>query len=369
MQAAFSTLLAAALVIHVAVCPSRAAGRGVAAFRAQDAPPPPGRLKAEGGTFRGQVGDRQVELRLKRDGERVTGTYSYDGIGQPLKLEGRIDARGQLTLAEFDAGGKQTGKFVCGTDVEAGEPALTFSGNWSRPDGRGETYVVFSEQHDAFTNGLRVVSRVVRDRKYEVRASYPQLAGGDKALADAVSKFNRQVEALVQKQVREFVSLQPPPGRSSYAANYNVLLGSDRLVSVEIVEDSYAGGAHPNTAYFTLNYDLRAGREVALEELFKHNSAYGATIIKYSLDAMNRRARQLEEENARREGRKAEPRDEPLFSAEGVTDWDAWAMTPQGLVFYFDLPHAVAAFSRNFVPYRVLRDALDAGGPAAPYLR
>lgn len=385
IRRALSKMLAASLIACAALCPpwaaggsgvraravmSRQAGKAAQPSPAQGASPR-ARIRAEGSTFRGEVGQRAVELRLKRDGEKVSGAYSYDGIGKDLRLEGRIDAQGRLTLAEFDQTGKQTGKFACEAEGESDDPTPAFSCKWSRPDGRGETYAAFSEQHAAFASGVRVVSRVIEDRKHGAGASYPQLVGGGASVAAGVAKFNRQAEALVRKQVQEFVSLLDPSsaGRSSYSANYSVLHGSDDLLSVEVREDSYAGGAYPNENYFTLNYNLKTGREVSLDELFRHNTGYGEAIIKYVVAQVNRRERQLEEESARKEGRKVTPRDEPVFTAEQFAEWRAWAMTPRGLVVYFDLPHVAAYFARNFVPFGVVRDSLNPDGPAAPYAR
>ncbi len=317
-------------------------------------------------SFRASLGSRGIEMQLRRDGEKVSGTYAYDGINENLTLTGQIDAQGKLTLAEFDAKRKQTGKFDCHVEVAPdGESGISINGNWARPDGSGQTSVALSEQHVDFTNGLRVVSKVIRNGKYDVAASYPQLVGGNAAVAAGVQKFNQQIAALVSENVRQFVADDPPPGKSSYETFFNVLLATDDLISVEISEESYSGGAYPNHYYYPLTYDLRAGREVQLEELFKPGSKYTEAILRYCLDSMNKSARESKEEEARREGKPRPTSDEPLFSAEAVTEWKTWAMTRRGLIVYFDFTHVIAAYNRQFVPYRVVADDLKPDSPAA----
>ncbi|MBA2339882.1 MAG: hypothetical protein H0V88_05775 [Pyrinomonadaceae bacterium] len=317
-------------------------------------------------SFRGSLGSRGIEMRLQRDGEKVSGTYAYDGINENLTLTGRIDAQGILTLAEFDARGKQTGKFDCHVEVEPDEEsAVSINGNWARPDGSRQAPVALSEQHDGFTNGLRIVSKVIRNSKYDVAASYPQLVGSNATVAAGVEKFNQRIAVLVSENVRRFVADDPPPGKSSYETSFNVLLATDDLISVEIVEDSYSGGAYPNSYYYALTYDLRRNREVQLEELFKPGSKYKEEILRYCLDSMNKSAQRSKEEEARREGKPRPTSDEPLFSAEEVSEWQTWAMTRRGLIVYFDFAHVIAAYNREFVPYRVVADYLKPDSPAA----
>src|SRR2546423_755493 len=125
-------------------------------------------------TFRGTIGNQSVVVKLQRDGDKFTGSYIYERVGQSIALKGQVDKQGQVTLAEFDARGQQTGKFTgkFGSDESAED--LAFSGTWTRPDGTHETYFNLSEQHIAFTNDkLQVVSKTITDRKFGIGATYP----------------------------------------------------------------------------------------------------------------------------------------------------------------------------------------------------
>ena len=98
--------------------------------------------------YRGDIGGQHIEMKLKTDGKKISGTYSYDHVGQDLKLSGQLDAQGKLQLAEFDATGKQTGRFIC--EREPDLPDTDSDCKWSKPDGTGETDVTLAEQHLAF---------------------------------------------------------------------------------------------------------------------------------------------------------------------------------------------------------------------------
>jgi hypothetical protein len=312
--------------------------------------------RAEVKTFRGVIGKNSIEMKLQRDGENLSGTYFYEGIGQNLTLKGRVDSmKGTLSLQEFDAGGNQTGKFTCKlTDESDQEPASTIEGQWSRPDGKQVTPVDLTEQHIEFTNNLQVVSKSIKERKPSINASYPQITGSNDP---AIAKFNQQAQAIVTQAIKDFKEGEPDADKGDLSTTYNVLLATDDLISVEISQDSYAGGAHPDSAYYTLNYDLHTGRELQLKDMFKPNADYQKTIRQYALKDINARAKR----EALKEHMPPDQQTEDLFSPDQLSEWSNWAMTRHGLLVYYDFPHAVAFFSKEFIPARVLKDDLDPG--------
>src|ERR1700704_1139539 len=111
--------------------------------------------------YRGSVGESHFQMRLNIQGNNASGAYSYDSIGEDIKLTGHLDDQGKLELAEFGAKGKQTGKFVCKRLNNDAEPECM----WSKPDGTREAYVTLDEQHVAFTHGLQVVPKIIANRK------------------------------------------------------------------------------------------------------------------------------------------------------------------------------------------------------------
>ena len=312
--------------------------------------------------YRGSVGGNHIQMRLNISGNEVNGTYSYDSVGEDLKLTGHLDSQGRLELKEFGLKGKQTGKFACKhklaeeTDSEC---------SWSKPDGTREAFVTLAEQYIAFSNGLEVTPKTISNRRTGVGVSYPQLTSNG-PLSPGAQNFNRRILTLTQAAIKEF---QPIDGKGSFDTNYNILLGTDDLISIEMTEYYDGGGAHPNNRFWSLTYDLSGNKELKLEDLFKPDSDYKTAIAKFVVTDIDRRAAALEEESARSEGRKPKQREEPLVSEDGISELSGWALTPKGLVVYVDFPHVMAYFDRTLIPYSVVNEYLKLNGPAARVLK
>jgi len=309
--------------------------------------------------YRGSVGESHFQMRLNIQGTNVSGAYSYDTVGEDIKITGRLDDQGKLELSEFDAKGKPSGKFLC-KKLYAAEPDCT----WSKPDGTREAYVTLELQHIGFTNGLQIVPKTIANRRSGVKVSYPQLTAVAGSLSPGAASFNRRILVMTQKAIKEF---EPgsETGKNSFERNYNVLLANDDLISVEITEYSDSGGAHPNSGFWSLNFDLTANKELEFDDLFKPGSEYKTTIARYVVADIERRAVAIEEADAKSEGRKPTKREDPIVSEEQLSEISSWGLTPEGLVVYFDFPHAIAVFDRTMVPYHVLSEYLKPIGPAA----
>jgi len=177
--------------------------------------------------------------------------------------------------------------------------------------------------------------------------------------------FNRRVVQLTQKAIKDFSP--GPAGRNSFDMNYDVLLAVDDLISVELNADSYAGGAHPNSDYYAVTFDLSGNRELKLDDLFKTGSDYKMAIAKYVVADIDKRADAFEQDDAKREGRKPNRREGPVVSIDELSEISNWGVTPDGLVVYFDFAHAIAVFDKNVVPYSVIKNYLKPDSPAARF--
>jgi hypothetical protein len=215
------------------------------------------------------------------------------------------------------------------------------------------------------TNGLQIVPKLITNRKRGIGVSYPQIVSSNGPLSPAAQKFNRRILALTQKAID--TDFQPIDDKGSFDTNYNVLLGNNDLISVEMVEYYDGGGAHPNDRWWSMTYDLAADKELQFEDLFQPGSDYNPAIAKYVAADIEKRAVELEKDNARRENREPEKRDDPIISIDQLSELSGWAMTPKGVNVYFDFPHVIAVFDKNFVPYSVIRDYLKSNGPAAKF--
>ena len=59
--------------------------------------------------------------------------------------------------------------------------------------------------------------------------------------------------------------------------------------------------------------------------------------------------------------------DEPLIATDQLTEVSDFALTPKGIIVYFDFPHVIAYFDKNLVPYSVVKQYLKPNGPAARF--
>ena len=310
--------------------------------------------------YRGRLGDKHVEMKLKIEGAQASGTYFYDIFKQDLQLKGTVGSDGRLELNETGPKGKATGKLVCKKGDEALD--LDLDCEWSRPDGTGKIPAFFNEQFVGFHQGLQLVPKNTTTRSLNLSASYPQLTG---TTTPAITAFNQRIESLAQEGIKVYAK-DPNPG-GSYDLNYNIMLGTDELVSIELNEEICCG-AHPTEAVSTLTYDLVANKELALADLFKAGADYKSVIASFVAADINRRAEQIEREEASREGRKVEKRQEPFMTADSLPEMASWAITSKGVAVYFDFPHALAVFTKTIVPFSVLREQLKPDGPAARFL-
>jgi len=311
-------------------------------------------------TFRGAVGRNHIQMSLIFKGNNVSGKYSYDRVGEEITVKGMLDADRKLELVEFGAKNKPTGRFRCKRPFD--DP-IDRDCYWSKPDGSSESFVSLNEQFVALRNGLQIRPQVITDRAKGVVVSYPQLESSG-VLSPGAQKFNRRILAMTQKAIADF---QPVDGKGSFDSNYTVLLGTNDLISIEMMEYSDGGGAHPNDRWWALTYDLAANKELKFADLFKPDSDYSNALAKYITADIDRRADELEKESARGEKRTPNKRDDSIVPMEQLSEVSDFALTPKGIVIYFDFPHVIAVFDRNFVPYSVVREYLNPNGAAARF--
>jgi len=297
--------------------------------------------------YRGAIGDKHIEMRLTVNGAKVTGTYFYDRFKQDIPLEGTYDAKGQLELLE-GSGKRKTGRFICKKDSET--PGVDLDCEWSRPDGTGKALVFLNEQGLLFKSDISIKPKVINDRQRKVDVSYPQLTAS--AITPAMAELNRLIESRVNKAIKEF---EPESYSNAYFdTTYNVLFADDEKVSLELNEDSYAGGAHPSESLWTVNYDLKANKELTLEDVFKPGDEYKTAIAEFVAKDINRRAEEIERIEARENNRPPEKREEPVMTTDQLPEMNAWGFTTKGFVAYFDFPHVMAVFDKTIVPYSIV---------------
>lgn len=308
-------------------------------------------------SYRGSLGEKHIEMKLNTVGNKVSGTYSYDQFLKDIQLEGSVDANGALQLMEGD-GKVKTGKFSCQTAEAFG---LDLECEWTRPNGTGRLMVFLHEQSVNLSSALKIVPKQIVDRK-TIHVSFPQLSGA--LMTPAMNSFNRLVEARVRKGIKEFQPVDPAD--ADFDANYVVLFANDRLISVELTESSYSGGAHPTEFMWTVNYNLATNKELKLEELFKADEIYKNAIADFAVKDINRRSDEIDKAEAARNKTPVTKRDEPMMQRDYLPSMSSWGLTSKGLAVYFDFPHVLAVFTKTVIPYKELANHFRPDGVAPP---
>ena len=334
------------------------------------------RADGEQRVFRGYVADYPVRVTLRRGaGGEVTGSYSYEGRGGELALKGTLDAKGELTLEEFD-GAKKTGTFKGFWYERDYEPEASISGDWAKPGtkpgGEGTQFFTLVEQPRQPGAAAVTTKKIKEGSKkagYSVNAEYPQIEGAE--------KFNQLAQAFVSKEVAEFKKgagptrgekdYMPEASEDTLTVRYTVRLLSDDLISIEFPIDYYEhGAAHGSHAFHVINYDVKSGRELSLAELFKPGSDYLGKVSEVAIKQLHRWNKDSAEYPA--------GGGQPYLDDEGIAEGAAakaenyqnWTITPRGLAFTFDY-YQLGAYAAGapavVLPYADLKDVLRPGGP------
>ena len=329
--------------------------------------------------FKGSIGTSlDLQMKLVRTGDELSGSYFYQKIGTRIDLRGKVDQYGNLTLDEFDKGGKQTGVFKGMWQVSASDGLITLAGNWSKPpDDKGsdkKTAFSLHEEPISFTGDVELVTKQIKenDKKlmYEVSAQYPQLNGGNNPNFE---KFNQTARALVTKKVAGFKKdMAPAEGEESrpegsMGSNLNVaytlILAQDDVISVKFdVGSYYQGAAHPNSYSDVINYDLKNGKQLKLSDLFKPGAKYLQAIADYSIADLKKQAKErglTDEEIA-------------TGAAPQAKNYDRWNIMKTGIGVSFDA-YQVGPYAAGpqfvTVPYSALKDMINPEGPIAQFAK
>lgn len=322
--------------------------------------------------FKGSIGNAlDLQMKLVREGETLTGSYFYQKVGAKIDLRGSVDKDGNVTLEEFDSSSKQTGVFK-GVWKQTAEGPIEISGDWTKPNSDKKTAFSLHQEPIEFSNGVEVVSKQIKEKnktlKYEIAAAYPQLTGSTDANYE---KFNQTVRGLIGRKVSDFKKEMQPDADDDDASDetpieetlgsdiivsYAVALAKDDLIGIEFTVSSYsAGAAHPNSYTEVVNFDLKNGKSIKLADLFTPGSKYLQTLSTYCIQDLKKQAKDqgadamLDEDWIKRRA-----------GAE-LTNYDNWTITKKGLRITFD-PYQVAAYAAGpqsvEVPYSALKEIL-----------
>ena len=330
--------------------------------------------------FKGSIGSSlDLQMKLVREGDNVTGSYFYQKVGTRITLRGTVDKSGNLTLEEFDPSGKQTGIFKGLWTVDSKDNLITLVGNWSKPPGeKGEEKKTAFSVHEEPINlsgDVELIAKQIKESNkklnYEIAAQYPQFSGGAAAANSNFEKFNQTARATVAKEVSEFKKsmtpeegAEPPPEGSmgsDLSVRYDVTLAQDDLISVKFdIGSYYQGAAHPNAYSHVVNFDLKNGKPIKLADLFKPGAKYLQAISAFCIADLKKQSSEkglLEDQIQEGAGPNAK-------------NFQSWTISKQGLGITFD-SYQVGPYAAGpqfvLIPYSALKDLIKPDGPIGQF--
>ena len=339
--------------------------------------------------FSGSIGNSlDLEMKLTRNGDQLTGSYFYRKVGSKIDLRGSVDNEGNLALDEFDSTGKQTGVFKGIWKVDP-DGNVALAGNWSKPPNEkgSDKKTAFSihELPVKFSSDVEIAIKQLKENnkqlKFTVDAQYPQLVAVANPSASPTppnpnfDKFNQYVKSLILSKVSEFKKDMASPDQqdaaptdaagSSLDIGYTVALAQDDFISVDFgIGSYYSGAAHPNSYSQTVNYDLRNGKNLKLSDLFKPGAKYLSALSTYAISDLKKTSKannNLLDDSSIESG--AAPTDK---------NYQNWTIKRKGLEITFDAyqvgPYA-AGPQTVLVPYTTLKDLIAPQGPLAQFVK
>jgi hypothetical protein len=323
-------------------------------------------------TFRGFIssdkGIQPIQMKLKRDGDQLTGSYYYIKIAKDISLKGSIDKQKKFRIEET-SDGKVTGIFTGDWKESDDQYAVMLEGTWKK-DAKGEENGFNAVEQIVETNrgDIQTKSRNEADKKKKITisANYPEL----KNFENNTDAINKSLASIVDKSIADFKSeldcSELSSAECSLDINFDTTFADDNFVSIKFEMYEYSGGAHPNSYSVARTYNLKSGNEVKLADLFKANSNHLKKLSDYCYESLKKQLTKLGE---------GEPPDEGMLK-EGTTpsdeNYSGWNVTKKGLLMSFD-PYQVAAYAYGpqqvIIPYSVLKEIAKEDGALAKFVK
>lgn len=221
--------------------------------------------------YRGTIGKARIVVRLHATGEKVTGRYFYEAVGDALALAGTV-AGGHVALSETSRAGKVTGVFDGQRDASG-----AIAGTWQAPDkshptpftltpiprsGGPAPVLVFKRAFHNLGKATEPSPAGASDAPAacDIKVEYPEVFG--LASAEVEAKINDALSAEKERQCSDACQGE---------VNYEVTLNRDGVLSLE-VGGSHACASAPypwNFEGFYANFLTTTGEQLGLEQVFK----------------------------------------------------------------------------------------------------
>lgn len=193
---------------------------------------------------------------------------------------------------------------------------------------------------------------------YTVKAQVPALQGSNDI---RITNFNNEMNLLTQEEIAKFKDnaseVQAPAGSSgsSLDQQYKLVSPPGNLISLQFqIKVFIYQTSRPKTHSRTVNYDLEAGADVRLEQLFLPDSDYLQRISNYCIAQLNGRNIGFA---AFAGGAQPTP-----------ANYGNWNITKDGLLITFDENQVAATEQEVVVPFAELQADIDPHGALAGFL-
>jgi hypothetical protein len=220
------------------------------------------------------------------------GAYYYDKIGKPLKIYGHLTKNeNEIELSEYDEKGDKTGIFLGTYNADN-----TFIGIWT--NAKTNKVLPFSLSQLNSSSIASVALTHYRNENCRTRDSLLQIMKAEDipfyqsscSYIDidliTIETPNKEVNALINnlilKNVCHDIGETQYANIPEYLESINNLTEDDinqmdvscsintnhnNILSVDISNGSYTGGAHPNSWSTTYNFDIRTGEVIKLKDI------------------------------------------------------------------------------------------------------
>ena len=248
--------------------------------------------------FSGTIGTESIRMNLLQDLDYdenpwFNGYYHHEDAQEPIGISSSMDSTGQglLILTEFSVADEPFGSFT--GKLEKG----VYTGDYTSPSGKKSPFKLslgFPEGTQEFA-AMRLEKTEAADKErkdspkghfsYEffipkenwLKDAFLQEMVGD-SLAQVYKTPQKAFEAEQQqffKDYHEEIAGLLEAEEDNMYMNYDndktmeILFNQDNLLSIAVMDYSYAGGAHGNYGSACASFDLVKKKKISLEDLFK----------------------------------------------------------------------------------------------------
>lgn len=212
-----------------------------------------------------------VTMNLTKRDSAMRGDYYYDKVGIQLELSGQISSSNEITLSETNEKQEETGKFVGKfTSTE------TFEGIWTNP----KTNKSFTFKLKEVRNNIAIISFENYNTGNEIGSSRNidliKISLENNSLSEKINKSIMQ--NIGGEDVEEILNREMNTDSEYYfkeEIEVEVVTNEADILCLQYLSSRYDEGApHGNSFLYFINYDLKNGSEIKLEQLFIPNISY-----------------------------------------------------------------------------------------------